>query len=72
MDGCSATGDISPVGRVLKVRFGVRYPLTTTCLAKWGGHLGRGVGVYWAADLTCSQLEGCFPTGEMSPVRIHS
>jgi len=25
-----------------------------------GGHLGRGVGVYWAADLTCSQLEGCY------------
>jgi len=55
---CSATGNIFWFARVLKVRFGVRYPLTITCLAKWGGHLGRGVGVYWAADLTSSQLEG--------------
>ena len=40
----STTSDISPVGRVLKVRFGVRYPLTTTCLAKWGDTWGEGLG----------------------------
>ena len=41
---CSTTGDISLVERVLKVRFGVRYPLTTTCLAKWGDTWGEGLG----------------------------
>jgi len=30
---------------VLKVRLGVRYPLTTTCLAKWGTLGARGWGV---------------------------
>jgi len=41
---CTA-GDISPVGRVLKVRLGVRYPLTTICLAKWGTLGARSWGV---------------------------
>jgi len=41
---CSATGDISPVGRVLKVRFGVRFPLATTHL-RWGNPGVRGWGV---------------------------
>jgi len=30
--------------RVLKVRFEVRYPLTTTCLAKWGDTWGERLG----------------------------
>ena len=41
---CSITGDISPVGRVLKVRFGLRFPLATTHL-RWGNPRVRGWGV---------------------------
>ena len=40
----STTGSIFWFAKVLKVRLGVRYPLTTTCLAKWGDTWGEGLG----------------------------
>jgi len=50
------TGSIFWFTRVLKVRFGFRFPLAIIHL--WWGNPGVKVVVYWAVDLTCSQLEG--------------